>query len=148
MLRDMARRVLTVCGLVLIGLQLAACNTTKATIDTTVNFFSSTSPNDLFTGDGLVREEQKINLFAGVAYEILRFSGTNPDGTLARILATPGLWLQRLTTGPPDEDQIEVAIASLITALDEETLSEVLGRGGVPSFALEVRRAAMVGDPL
>ncbi|MGH8958955.1 MAG: DUF1385 domain-containing protein [Acidimicrobiia bacterium] len=89
-----------------------------------------------------------IPLIAGVAYEILRFSGTNPDGRLARVLAAPGLWLQRLTTGPPDEDQIEVAIASLITALDEETLSEVLGRGGVPSSALEVRRAAMAGEPL
>lgn len=88
-----------------------------------------------------------IPLIAGVAYEILRFSGTNPDGTLARLLATPGLWLQRLTTGPPDEDQIEVAIASLITALDEETVSEVLDRGGVPSSAMEVRRAAMGGEP-
>jgi uncharacterized protein YqhQ len=88
-----------------------------------------------------------IPLIAGVAYEILRFSGTNPDGTLARLLATPGLWLQRLTTGPPDEDQIEVAIASLITALDEETVSEVLDRGGVPSSAMEVRRAAMAGEP-
>jgi uncharacterized protein YqhQ len=88
-----------------------------------------------------------IPLIAGVAYEILRFSGTNPDGTLARLLAAPGLWLQRLTTGPPDEDQIEVAIASLITALDEEKVSEVLDRGGVPSSAMEVRRAAMAGEP-
>lgn len=54
------------------GLMLAACNTTKATVDTTVNFFSSTSPNELFTSDGMIVKEQKINLFAGVAYENLR----------------------------------------------------------------------------
>ena len=89
-----------------------------------------------------------IPLIAGVAYEILRFSGTNPDGTLARGLAAPGLWLQRLTTGPPDEGQIEVAIASLVTALDEEALSEVVVRGAVPSSALEARRIAMAADPL
>jgi len=72
MLPDVARRVLTTCGIIVFGLNLAACNTTKATIDTTVNFFSSTTPNDLFTVDGLVKQEQKINLFAGVAYENLR----------------------------------------------------------------------------
>ena len=54
------------------GLMVGACNTTKATVDTTVNFFSSTSPNELFTSDGMIVKEQKINLFAGVAYENLR----------------------------------------------------------------------------
>lgn len=88
-----------------------------------------------------------IPLIAGVAYEIVRFSGTNPDGAFARVLAAPGLWLQRLTTGPPDEAQIEVAIASLVTALDDMALSEVLDRGGVPQSALEARRGAMAEEP-
>ena len=83
-----------------------------------------------------------IPVIAGVAYEILRWSGTRPDGTLAKILAAPGLWLQRLTTGPPDDDQIEVAIASLITALDEAKVSEILERGGVPDSARQARRMA------
>ena len=30
------------------GFMVGGCNTTKATVDTTVNFFSSTSPNGLF----------------------------------------------------------------------------------------------------
>ncbi|HTL63233.1 MAG TPA: hypothetical protein VL261_16440, partial [Nitrospira sp.] len=72
MVRETVRRVLTASGVLVFGLNLAACNATKATIDTTVNFFSSTTPNSLFTEDGLVRQEQKINLFAGVAYENLR----------------------------------------------------------------------------
>ncbi|HEX9154222.1 MAG TPA: DUF3015 family protein [Nitrospira sp.] len=55
-----------------LGLSLTACNTTKATMDTTVNFFSSTSPGSMFTADGMVEQKQKVNLFAGVAFENLR----------------------------------------------------------------------------
>ena len=88
MLPEMARRVLTTCAVIVIGLNLAACNTTKATIDTTVNFFSSTTPNDLFTADGLVRQEQKINLFAGVAYENLRQEAAAGSGQYVTSLAT------------------------------------------------------------
>ena len=51
---------------------LAACNTSKATIDTTVKFFSSTSPDSMFTADGMVEQKQKVRLFAGVAFENLR----------------------------------------------------------------------------
>ena len=42
------------------GFMVGGCNTTKATVDTTVNFFSSTSPNGLFSADGMVLKEQKI----------------------------------------------------------------------------------------
>ncbi len=87
-----------------------------------------------------------IPVIAGVAYELLRWSGTRPDGALARALARPGIWLQKLTTSTPDESQIEVAIASLMVALDEETAGEVAARGPVPESALEVRRS-VVGDP-
>lgn len=88
MLPGMARRVLTTCAVIVIGLNFAACNTTKATIDTTVNFFSSTTPNELFTEDGLVRQEEKINLFAGVAYENLRQEAAAGSGQYVTSLAT------------------------------------------------------------
>ncbi|HET7910318.1 MAG TPA: DUF3015 family protein [Nitrospira sp.] len=88
MLPDMARRVFTACGVIIIGANLAACNTTKATIDTTVNFFSSTTPNSLFTEDGLVKQEQKINLFAGVAYENLRQEAAAGSGQYVTSLAS------------------------------------------------------------
>jgi len=55
-----------------LGLSITACNTTKATIDTTVKFFSSTSPDSKFTADGMLEQKQKVNLFAGVAFENLR----------------------------------------------------------------------------
>lgn len=69
------------------GLVAGGCNTTKATVDTTVNFFSSTSPNELFTADGMVKKEQKINLFAGVAYENLRQEAASGNGQYVSALA-------------------------------------------------------------
>ena len=44
---------------IVLGLSLSACNTTKATMDTTSKFFSSTSPEDLFSADGLVVNGQR-----------------------------------------------------------------------------------------
>jgi uncharacterized protein YqhQ len=88
-----------------------------------------------------------IPLIAGLSYEVLRWSGTRPDGRAARILATPGIWLQKLTTAQPDEAQIEVAIASLMVALDEETAGEVLARGEVPEAAVAAR-ASVLGGPM
>ena len=63
-----------------LGLSLSACNTTKATIDTTVKFFSSTSPDSMFTADGMVEQRQKANLFAGVAFENLRQDAAQGSG--------------------------------------------------------------------
>jgi hypothetical protein len=74
--------------LVGLGLMTGACNTTKATVDTTVNFFSSTSPNELFTSDGMVVKEQKINLFAGVTYENLRQEAAAGGGQYVTALAS------------------------------------------------------------
>jgi len=70
------------------GFMLGGCNTTKATVDTTVNFFSSTSPNGLFSADGMVLKEQKINLFAGVAYENLRQEAAAGGGQYVSALAS------------------------------------------------------------
>jgi uncharacterized protein YqhQ len=86
-----------------------------------------------------------IPIIAGFAYELLRWSGTRPDGGLARVLAKPGIWLQKLTTARPDEDQIEVAITSLLVALEEELADEVVGRGQVPASAQAVRRQVFEG---
>jgi uncharacterized protein YqhQ len=83
-----------------------------------------------------------IPIIAGIAYELLRWSGTRSTGWLAHALAAPGIWLQKLTTRVPDEAQIEVAISSLVVALDDEMVDDVIGRGGLPGSALEVRRAA------
>jgi uncharacterized protein YqhQ len=84
-----------------------------------------------------------IPVIAGFAYELLRWSGTRGTGWLARALAAPGIWLQKLTTRVPDDAQIEVAISSLMVALDDEMVVDVVGRGGVPGSALDARRSVM-----
>lgn len=74
--------------LIAVSLLLGACNTTEATLHTTKDFFSSTSPHDLFTGDGMVVKEQKINLFAGVNYENLRQEAAAGGGQYVSALAS------------------------------------------------------------
>ena len=58
-----------------------------------------------------------IPVIAGVSYEIIRFSGAHQGAWAAQFMARPGLWLQRLTTRDPEDDQIEVAICALETAI-------------------------------
>ena len=61
---------------------------TKGSTDTTVNFTSSTSPNDLFSSDGMVLEEQKINLFTSVTYENLKQEAAAGGGQYVSALAS------------------------------------------------------------
>ena len=61
-----------------------------------------------------------LPLIAGSAYEIIRYAGEHPDNWLIRPLMLPGLWLQRITTRTPSEDQIEVALTALREALSLE----------------------------
>ena len=61
-----------------------------------------------------------IPLIAGVAYEALRLGARFQTSTGMRMLMAPGLWLQRITTQPPDRAQIEVAIASFDEVLRRE----------------------------
>ena len=53
-----------------------------------------------------------IPVIAGIAYEILRLGAKYHRSVVMRVLMAPGLWLQKITTKPPQRDQIEVAIAS------------------------------------
>ena len=55
---------------------------------------------------------------AGASYELLKWSGRNRDRRVTRIISAPGLWLQRITTKEPSPEQIEVAIAAVLTSLD------------------------------
>ncbi|NIT98072.1 MAG: DUF1385 domain-containing protein [Actinobacteria bacterium] len=88
-----------------------------------------------------------IPVIAGVSYEILRASGLRSDALFGRIVAAPGLWLQKLTTGEPDDDQVEVAVASLLAALDDEAVEEVRARGDIVAGALEAYDAGCVEEP-
>lgn len=61
-----------------------------------------------------------LPIVAGIGYEFIRFSGRYGDRAWARWMIAPGLWLQRLTTREPDDDQIKVAIAALSLVLEED----------------------------
>ncbi len=56
-------------------------------------------------------------LIAGLSYEFIKFSSKKLNNPIIRILAMPGLWLQKLTTGMPSRNQIEVAIRALMEVL-------------------------------
>lgn len=61
-----------------------------------------------------------VPVIAGISYEIIRLAGRS-DNILVRIISAPGLWMQKLTTKEPDEDMIEVAIASVEAVFDWKT---------------------------
>lgn len=68
-----------------------------------------------------------VPVIAGISYEIIRLAGRS-DNIVVRIISAPGLWMQRLTTKEPDEDMIEVAIASVEAVFDWKAyLKETFG---------------------
>ena len=62
-----------------------------------------------------------LPVVAGVSYEIIRFAGRS-ENHIVRIMITPGLWLQYLTTRPPEGEMVEVAIESLKAVLPPEDI--------------------------
>ncbi|MGI8743200.1 MAG: DUF1385 domain-containing protein [Bryobacteraceae bacterium] len=57
-----------------------------------------------------------LPLVAGLSYELIRFAAKRRGGLMAALTA-PGLWLQRVTTKPPSDDQTSVAIHALNGAM-------------------------------
>lgn len=66
-----------------------------------------------------------LPIVMGVGYEIIRFCGKH-DNWLTRILSAPGLWMQRITTFEPSDDQIECAIAAMKAVIPENTEGEIV----------------------
>jgi uncharacterized protein YqhQ len=60
-----------------------------------------------------------LPLITGLSYEAIRFAAKRRASLMALITA-PGLWLQRITTQPPADDQTEVAIRALDGAMELE----------------------------
>ena len=65
-----------------------------------------------------------IPVIAALSYEVVRFSGFHADNPFVRVIMTPTLVLQALTTRQPDDDQIEVAVAAMNHALEADEASE------------------------
>ena len=58
-----------------------------------------------------------LPVISGISYELIRFAGSS-DNPLIALLSKPGLWLQGLTTKDPDDEMLEVAIASVEAVFD------------------------------
>ena len=59
-----------------------------------------------------------LPMIAGISYEFLKWSASHDNHPLVKMIITPGLALQRLTTREPDDSQLEVAIRAMNEALD------------------------------
>ena len=60
-----------------------------------------------------------LPLLVAISYEVLKWSGRS-NSLLARAIAQPGLWLQRLTVFEPEDDMIEIAIAAVTPVLPDD----------------------------
>ncbi|KAA0549453.1 DUF1385 domain-containing protein [Bacillus sp. BGMRC 2118] len=70
----------------------------------------------------LVNRLALLPVVLGLSFEVLQFTNKLRDVPVLRYLGYPGLWLQLLTTKEPDDQQVEVAIASFneLLKLEEE----------------------------
>ncbi|AZO93933.1 DUF1385 domain-containing protein [Halocella sp. SP3-1] len=65
-----------------------------------------------------------LPVIAGTSYEIIKLSGKDSVNPFIKLIATPGLWVQRLTTAEPDDSMLEVAILALKTVLPNDERDE------------------------
>lgn len=86
-----------------------------------------------------------IPVIAGISYEIIRLAGRS-NNILVLLLSAPGFWLQRMTTKEPDDDMIEVGIASVEAVFDwKEYLWKEFG---VDADAVDVAAEPVAAEPL
>lgn len=84
-----------------------------------------------------------IPVIAGISFEILRLAG-NSDGKIIGLLSKPGMWLQQLTTIEPEDDMIEVGIASVEAIFDwKKYLADNFGENSVDNSKTD---GAMAND--
>lgn len=57
---------------------------------------------------------------SAIAYELIKAAGKNSGNGLCKIMCMPGMGMQLLTTKEPDEQQLEVALAALNSAVKED----------------------------
>lgn len=77
--------------------------------------------------DRILTRLMLIPVVIGLSYELLRLTNALRDMPVLTYLGYPGLWLQKLTTRQPDDDQVEVAITAFnrMVELDQQTAETV-----------------------
>ena len=76
---------------------------------------------------------------AGLSFEALKLSGRYRASRFVRMLLAPGLWLQHLTTRPPDAEHLAVAVAAARASLGL-SVSDAQGASVAPVVRSEVLR--------
>jgi uncharacterized protein YqhQ len=74
-----------------------------------------------------------IPVIAGISYEVLKAAAGQKWLSWA---SQPGIWIQSITTKEPSDDQVEVAVASLLAALGRDEVEQVKERGAIVPAAL------------
>ena len=64
-----------------------------------------------------------VPIIAGISYEIIQIMGKK-EGKFFDVISKPGFWMQSLTTKNPDDEMLEVAIASVDAVFDWRTFLE------------------------
>ncbi len=70
-------------------------------------------------GDRLIRL-LFLPVIGGISYEIIKLSSKFRDNPIARVFIKPGLWLQKVTTKEPSDDQLEIGLVALRSAMGEQ----------------------------
>ena len=65
-----------------------------------------------------------IPVIMGLGYEVIYFGARHTHNWFMKIVLAPGLFLQALTTGEPDDRQLEVAIAAMNKAIELDRVEE------------------------
>ncbi len=90
-----------------------------------------------------------LPLIAGLAYEVIKWAGRMPDNPVVKVVLWPGLQLQRMTTRPPEDSMVEIAVAAMQPIIARETLERHRAAGedvSGPEPATEEARTAPVSD--
>ena len=82
-----------------------------------------------------------VPVIGGLSYEVIRLSARIEKSLVGRMLSAPGKALQLLTTEPPDDSQLEVAVAALKAALT----GDPNGHAGDPALAAQAAAAIAGG---
>lgn len=79
-----------------------------------------------------------LPVVAGLSYEVIRHAAKENAFAVVRWVATPGMWMQRLTTRRPEDKQIEVAIEALERVLAQDG-ADGYEAGGIEEKSVYVR---------
>ena len=98
------------------------CGTSFLLIVVLVSIFLFAVADSIFA-DFVARQQTLLERFAthvcilplvsGSSFELLKLSGRQRNHPLTRLLMAPGLWLQRITTREPSDEQLQVALVAL-----------------------------------